>query len=385
MRKLIYMLLISTLLLSGCNTIQSDNQKNVKDEEKTSSTEIVAHSNTNDSNNTKDGETSRKKEVKLIKDWEINKIVEDFRPTVENNDIYALSTQFCYIDSHSGKIKWSSPLLGNLVDEIYLNTDSLAIVGGNKMNYFDRKTGKLLWDFNTQKEIFSAPVEKDGIIYFTASEGILYAIDLISGKEKWNFKPNSGLPTMAYLSNPVIVDNKVLFSSGLDKTVYAVDIVTHKAKWKFNKLNTDSANMFSDGRNAYLVNGDGSIYAFDVINATKRWSKSLNTSINTYCTIRNGRIYIYSQDKHIFCINLENGNLEFDYIFGGKHGIGDICVTDDMIYFTTYEDLASIDLNGKNFKLFELDSCLAKKVVSNANELFITTTDNKLIKYLISD
>lgn len=360
MRKFMYMLLISTLLFSGCSIIQSDNQKDIND-------------------------ANKRKEIKLIKDWEIDKISENFRPTIDNNDAFALTTQFNCIDSYTGKVRWSTFLLGNLIDVIYLNNDSLAIVGGNKLNCLDRKTGDLIWEFNTLEEILSAPVEKDGIIYFTASEGVLYAVDLISGKEIWNFKIDNNSTSMQYLSNPVIVDNTILLSSGLYNTLYAMDIVSHNEIWRFENLDNHNANLFSDGTNAYLVNGNGSIYAFDISNADIKWGIGLDTSINSNCTIMYGYIYLYSDENHIFCIDLETGNIDFEYNFEGEYGIGDICVTEDIIYFTTYEGLASIDLNGNNFKLYELASCLAKKIVLNANEAYITTTNNKLIKYLISD
>lgn len=328
------------------------------------------------------GATSRDNEINFTKVWEIDRVSEDFRPTVHGNEIFALTSQFSCIDN-DGKVKWNTFLLGNLIDVICINNGSLVIAGGNKINCLNRKAGQIIWEFDAQEEILSGPVEKDGIIYFTAGEGSLYAVDLSDGKEVWSFMVK-GAPSVQYLSNPIIVGNTVFFSSGLSNVLFAIDIATHEERWKVEDLNSHNASLFADETNVYLVNGDGGIYAFDADNGSMKWEKNIGSSIITDCTLMDGNLYFYSYDNHIFSIDLNNGDTDFEYIFEGKFGIADICVTQDRLFITTYEDLASIDLTGNNFMSYRLDSCPAKKIVLFEKEAYITTTDNRLVKYTLN-
>ena len=44
------------------------------------------------------------------------------------------------------------------------------------------------WTFKTPGPIVTTPAIADGVVYIASMSGHLYAIELATGKEKWNFK-----------------------------------------------------------------------------------------------------------------------------------------------------------------------------------------------------
>ncbi len=59
--------------------------------------------------------------------------------------------------------------------------------GGN-LYAVDVNTGKKKWDFDVKGGLTSDPVVSGGVVYFGAKDGSLFALDAATGREKWNFK-----------------------------------------------------------------------------------------------------------------------------------------------------------------------------------------------------
>src|SRR5579871_5142860 len=65
----------------------------------------------------------------------------------------------------------------------------------------------LLWKFSTQDSIEGAAAIADGVVYIGSFDEHLYALDLVSGKEKWKYKagPIKAAPAvrggMVYVGN----------------------------------------------------------------------------------------------------------------------------------------------------------------------------------------
>ena len=73
----------------------------------------------------------------------------------------------------------------------------------------------------------SAAVE-DGVVYVGSVDDHLYAVDALTGQEKWRFRTGSWV-----LSSPSVVDN-IVYVGSVDNNLYAVDAQTGEMKWRFN-------------------------------------------------------------------------------------------------------------------------------------------------------
>ncbi len=110
------------------------------------------------------------------------------------------------------------------------------------LTQIDKKTIKDLvpvWNFSfggeKQRGQESQPIIKDGVMYVTASYSRVFAIDIASGEELWQYEaklPDAILPCCDVINRGVaIYDNLVIFGT-LDAKLVALDRKTGKVVWK---------------------------------------------------------------------------------------------------------------------------------------------------------
>jgi len=75
----------------------------------------------------------------------------------------------------------------------------------------------------------ASPRIAEGLIYIGSSEGIFRALDLASGKPRWQFDGLAGFVE----TKPLVYGGKVIFGAW-DEHLYALDAKTGKLAWKWN-------------------------------------------------------------------------------------------------------------------------------------------------------
>src|ERR671914_2664922 len=85
---------------------------------------------------------------------------------------------------------------------------------------------ELIWKVTLPESVRSSPVLRDGVLYVNCRNGILYALDSRTGKERWTYQAGDALR-----STPSLSGNLVLFG-GDDGAVYAVDRTAGRLSWK---------------------------------------------------------------------------------------------------------------------------------------------------------
>lgn len=136
------------------------------------------------------------------------------------------------IDAETGARQWSrlSPAGSWVVSSAAVNQDVVAIGSSNShyVHVYDRNSGEPKFDFHVKSRVFSSPVIVDHIMYFGSAYtdnrpdmidiDAFYAVDLNTGEELWRFDGNHS----PILSTPVVADGVVFFTA-LDGTVYALN------------------------------------------------------------------------------------------------------------------------------------------------------------------
>lgn len=94
------------------------------------------------------------------------------------------------------------------------------------------------------------------LLFFGTSEGILYAVAIDTGLTQWN------VFALGIFSTPVIKEGVVYFTS-VDKCVYAVDIKTGAERWKFATRGRIFCSPVLRGNSLFVGSNDGGLYEFD--------------------------------------------------------------------------------------------------------------------------
>jgi outer membrane protein assembly factor BamB len=124
---------------------------------------------------------------------------------------------FYAVDLIKKKIEWTytlpsgSPFLSSPA----VHKDKVVIGSQDKTVYcFDRTTGKLNWQYQTQSKIESSPVIMDDLAIVCSNDGFIRFISTETGK--LNYEYNLGI---AVKSTPAIIDN-LLVVGGNDGKIY---------------------------------------------------------------------------------------------------------------------------------------------------------------------
>lgn len=113
----------------------------------------------------------------------------------------------------------------------------------------------LLWKFKTGDEVYSSPVEHEGIVYFGSREGTFYALDAATGEQKWRFWTRR-----AIYASPALAGDTV-YAGGYDGIFYAIDARTGELKWQYATGNRINSSATIAGKRAYFGSDDGYLYA----------------------------------------------------------------------------------------------------------------------------
>jgi outer membrane protein assembly factor BamB len=124
----------------------------------------------------------------------------------------------------------------------------------------------------TEGEVWSTPVLRNGVAYFGSQSGVIYALSLETGVPIWEFQTGG-----AVVAEPLIHDNMLIVGS-FDRQLYALGLDHGDLRWQFQGDNWWWATPVSSGRLILAPSMDGSVYALDE-NGALRWQHDTGAPI----------------------------------------------------------------------------------------------------------
>tara|TARA_B110000003_G_scaffold123943_1_gene126347 strand:+ start:58 stop:1689 length:1632 start_codon:yes stop_codon:yes gene_type:complete len=217
----------------------------------------------------------------------------------------------------------SSPILINEI--LYFGAEDY-----NHLYALDIKSGKEQWNFKPEEEYGSikSPISTEGVLYFGSTDYHFYAVDSKTGKEKWKFEAGGGI-----YSSPVISDGIVYFGCD-DCHLYAVDSKTGKEKWKFETDDTILCTPSIIDGIIYFGSQDYFIYALNTSKGEVKWKFEAEGYIDGSATVvHDNSVYFTAQDNFLYALNIKDGKEKWK--FETKDGIYNSTpiVKNDIIYF----------------------------------------------------
>jgi outer membrane protein assembly factor BamB len=112
---------------------------------------------------------------------------------------------------------------------------------------------EILWKFATKEAIESTAAIAGGMVYVGSYDEHLYAIDLVSGKEKWKFKAGPIKAAVSYKDGNVYAGN-------IDGDFHCFEAATGKKRWTFKTDGEISSGANFNGDNVLFGSGDEHLY-----------------------------------------------------------------------------------------------------------------------------
>ena len=232
---------------------------------------------------------------------------------------------FYALDSKTGKEIWQFNTEGGINVEPTIQNGMVYFGCHDRYLYaLDAKTGKEKWKLATGGPILSKPVIEKEIIYLGSDDGNLYAIDLNSGETKWKLpiEPENQTGFIGGVSTPAIAGNKVFVTrhAGL---LYAIDKVTQEPLWNYP---SDTFNLPSDGfshsipvyynNTVYILAHDDYLHALEPETGKLKWKKMLDEgrAQNAMSPIEEGSVYLIDLNgTYLYSLDITNQEVEWKF------------------------------------------------------------------------
>ncbi|MBK7769757.1 MAG: PQQ-binding-like beta-propeller repeat protein [bacterium] len=222
-------------------------------------------------------------------------------------------------------------------------------------------TGAGKWKFKSRMPIASTPAIDGDTVYFVSSTGALAALSAATGEPRWvcavegerrfEAKGLHGYPPASqtmpdawdvFTSSPAVSDGLVFFGAG-DGGVYAVEAATGVLQWAFRTGNVVHASPAVAGGIVYVGSWDSRVYALEARTGVLKWSfqAGLDPAIHNQegfqssCAVAGGVVYVGCRDAHVYALDAATGARLWDYPTGKSWVIGTPAVRDGIVYAGT--------------------------------------------------
>ncbi|MDO9581508.1 MAG: PQQ-binding-like beta-propeller repeat protein [Desulfomicrobium sp.] len=196
------------------------------------------------------------------------------------------------LDALSGEKKWS--FLGeDSVGTPAIADGTIFFPHGNRLTALELGAEAEKWTFKTQARINVSPVVADGAVYVGAADDFhLYAVDALSGQEKWKF--NTGLIHYP----PAVRDGLVLVVSF--DNLFALDARSGTLKWTVN-TQRESLTAPVMAQDTILVGAGRFLLALDPADGREKWRFEAGDKITTPAVL-DGTVYFWSEDGFFYAV-----------------------------------------------------------------------------------
>jgi outer membrane protein assembly factor BamB len=172
--------------------------------------------------------------------------------------------------------------------------------------------GRVLWEFRAGAG-FPAPARiAQDTVYVGSSDGRVYALDLVTGAQRWRYAVNEEVGTTPAVSGGA------LFVSTLGDTLVALDAATGAFRWHHRReapqgftLRGAAAPVAADGA-VYAAFADGVLVALDAATGRVRWERRVSPQgryldVDSTPVLHGGRLHVASFGGAVVAVDAATG------------------------------------------------------------------------------
>lgn len=142
---------------------------------------------------------------------------------------------------------------------------------------------------------YARPLVSGAVVYVSGREAILYALDAVTGRQRWKFSTveDADAPSSLAMSSGLV------YACG-GKRLYAVDMATGEQRWNFPTSGDVYAPTAADG--LVYFGSDAYLYAVDAFDGKQRWKfRTDATAFRAAPTVVDGVVYVGETNEGMLC------------------------------------------------------------------------------------
>lgn len=259
-------------------------------------------------------------------------------PAIKDGVIYFGGGSRLYaVNAETGTFRWCYPATETLTSSIRTSPvvgEGMVYFGAGdgRMYAVSTEDGSLVWSFVTRSSISSSPVLVGDVIYFGSDDRRLYALDARTGAMKWP----GGFWTKAGIAAPPAVAGGLVYFMSTDTIMYAANTVSGQLSWatRIGSGSRQTTPVVAD--NVVYVAAGNTLYALQAKSARVKWSAPLPGDITTTPAVAKGIIYFAYKDgkSSKFCALTSAGKIKWQPVDIGAPSNSSPIVVDDTAIIT---------------------------------------------------
>ncbi|MEW5870019.1 MAG: PQQ-binding-like beta-propeller repeat protein [Chloroflexota bacterium] len=216
------------------------------------------------------------------------------------------------------------------------------------------KSGTLLWQFESQRELWATPVVDGQRVYLAGMDHSLYAVDIESGTQVWKTEDLKG----SIAGTPTLSPEGVLYAGTFGAEMLAVDVNDGSLLWRVPTSSwVWSSPALVEGV-LYFSDLQGTGYAVNASDGAIIWQQQLEIAAKRAIPgtplVLGDTVYFASVNGSLFAVDRQTGNTRWNKSFEGKFYAGPIAAGDSILLAPYGIDvlLMAVDTNGNQVWAF---------------------------------
>jgi len=189
---------------------------------------------------------------------------------------------------------------------ISLRPVNIARYGAITSGHLENTDIMPLWTFACEDEIRSSPTLHNGVLYVTAYDHNLYALDAMSGKFMWKYATDGGIA-----GSPCVHEDRVVFGSD-DRVVYCVNAQTGRIAWTCPTQGRVRSSPRIQFGHAFFGSDDRYLYAVNLQSGRVAWKTEVEGEVRSSPAIGDDTIYFGDEGGSFFCMDIR-GTVKWRY------------------------------------------------------------------------
>lgn len=278
-----------------------------------------------------------------------------------------------FVKDGARKPRWTSVNGGSNYARPLVSGAVVYVSGREAILYaLDAVTGRQRWKFSTAEDADapSSLAMSSGLVYACGGKR-LYAVDMATGEQRWNF------PTSGDVYAPTAADGLVYFGS--DAYLHAVDAFDGKQRWKFRTDATAfrAAPTVVDGVVYVGETNEGMLCALDAGTGERRWKSHVGIVSWVPPVVADGVVYCTTSGERLFALDAADGKLKWGFATGVG---GAAAVSGGVVYVCGGKMLHALDAaSGSQRWVFPVGSSLSPPAVADGVVYIATASDDKYL------
>ena len=221
-------------------------------------------------------------------------------------------TQLVIYDYQEGKEVNNIEIPGRVLTQMIASGDNILFTTDIGSTYKFSKSGKKIWETNTQKSTRSSPAMTNDLFIFGNDDGEIIALNAATGDSV--YVKNIGGSFYSGLT----ISGNVIYVGNENNKIYALNVKDGTVIWQFDTGSKIIMNPAVDNNHVYVGNLAGSFYSLNKTNGDKNWSISFSSVLNSTPLITDNLIILPDVLYSIHFLNKETGEVVKSIMLDGR-------------------------------------------------------------------